>query len=507
MDLKLDLSLNNKEELRTDSAIQKGNPDRVLKKSNPRIGFPKGKIRIFGHFVHSIFILLALVEASVFLGIGYMVAAQLGIATSGANPFVQIWHNILLISLIFTLSMSVMNLYYSRQRERFAGILVRLVVAYLVSIAAILLIHKAFPILFLGHEEELKWVVVLAFFAIAILRAVFYQFIDGKALKRRVLVLGADEKANTIAELRRKSDCRGFEVAGFLPVAGNGIPQVLENRLLTVQSSICDYAKENNLDEIVVALDDRRQQLPMDDLLDCRMSGIEVTEVLDFFEREAGNIRVDLVSPNWFIHSDGFRLHYFRTLSKRLFDIIASSIILVVTLPICVITALAIWLENGCGGPIFYSQERVGEGGTTFNVLKFRSMVTDAEKDGKAQWAVKNDARITRVGSVIRKYRIDEVPQVINVLFGDMSLVGPRPERPEFVKELSGLIPFYGERHRVKPGITGWAQTCYTYGSSHKDSVEKLQYDLYYVKNHTLLLDISVLMQTVEVVLFGRGAR
>jgi len=505
MDLELDL--NNKEELYTESAIHKRNPNRVLKKSNPRIGFPKGKVRIFGHFVHSIFILLALAEASIFLGVGYVVATQSGLISGGVSPFGLIWHNILLIALIFTLSMSVMNLYYSRQRERFAGILARLIVAYLVSIGTILLIQKIFPALFLGHEAELTWIVVLAFFAIALLRAVFYHFVDGNFLKRRMLVLGVNEKANTIIELRRKSDCRGFAVAGFLPVAGNGVTQIPEERLVRVQSSICEYAMENNLDEVVVALDDRRQQLPMEDLLDCRMNGIEVTEVLDFFEREAGKIRVDLVSPNWFIHADGFRLHYFRTLSKRLFDILASAILLVVTFPICVITALAIWLENGCRGPIFYSQERVGEGGTTFNVLKFRSMVTDAEKDGEAQWAKKNDARITRVGNIIRKYRIDEVPQLINVLFGEMSLVGPRPERPVFVKELSELIPFYDERHRVKPGVTGWAQTCYTYGSSHQDSVEKLQYDLYYVKNHTLLLDISVLMQTVEVVLFGRGAR
>ncbi len=228
-------------------------------------------------------------------------------------------------------------------------------------------------------------------------------------------------------------------------------------------------------------------------------------ELSSFFERETGCVQLQSLNPSWLIFSDGFDRGLLRDTSKRLFDVVVSGILLVVALPIMALTALLIKLDSR--GPILYRQERIGQGGAAFDVLKFRSMRTDAEKDGKPQWAKQNDSRVTRVGRVIRLLRIDELPQIFNVLKGEMSFVGPRPERPFFVDQLSEMIPYFMYRHNVKPGITGWAQIRYSYGSSVEDAIEKLQYDLYYVKNHSFFLDLVVLFQTMQVILFHKGAR
>ena len=228
--------------------------------------------------------------------------------------------------------------------------------------------------------------------------------------------------------------------------------------------------------------------------------------IMGFYEREQGIISLENVHPSWLVFCDGFAQGDFRSLEKRFFDMLASLLLLSISWPIMLLTALAIFLESGLKGPILYRQIRVGENNQNFEVLKFRSMKTDAEKNG-AQWAQQNDNRITIVGRVIRKFRIDELPQIYNVFRGDMSFVGPRPERPEFVRGFNECIPYYRERHRVKPGITGWAQLCYPYGADENDTIQKLQYDLYYVKNYSLFLDLSIMMNTVEVILWGKGAR
>ena len=276
--------------------------------------------------------------------------------------------------------------------------------------------------------------------------------------------------------------------------------------------SIKAYCDREKVNEIVIAMDERRRNqdsgggIPLDDLLECRMSGIEICDVQAFIEREVCKVDVDLLHPSWMVFSDGFVHNVWRDITKRSFDVFTALSVLLVTLPVMAVTALIIWVEGRFRDPILYRQDRVGLNGETFSVMKFRSMRTDAEKDG-AVWAQQNDPRVTRVGAFLRKSRIDELPQLFNVLRGDMSFVGPRPERPVFVDELSENIPFYRERHRVKPGITGWAQLCYPYGASTEDAKEKLQYDLYYLKNHSILLDLVILLQTVEVVLVGDGAR
>jgi sugar transferase (PEP-CTERM system associated) len=264
-------------------------------------------------------------------------------------------------------------------------------------------------------------------------------------------------------------------------------------------------ALRHNIEEIVVAMEDRRQGFPTAALLDARLRGVRVTDLLTFLERESGRVNVALLHPSALIFSDGFRCDFLRLATKRAFDVTASLTMLVLSAPIALLTALLVYLEDR--GPVFYRQVRTGQNGRPFTILKFRSMRVDAEADGRAIWARANDPRVTRVGALIRKLRLDELPQLFNVLVGQMSFVGPRPERPAFVEQLAQTVPFYRQRHYVKPGITGWAQVRYSYGASSREAQDKLEYDLYYVKNHTLAFDLAVLLQTVEIVLFRIGAR
>ena len=321
----------------------------------------------------------------------------------------------------------------------------------------------------------------------------------------RILVVGAGPEAATVAESLCKHGPE-FRIVGFYPVSGAGTACVPAQRLLDGNKPLAEMARENRVDQIVVAVGDRRGGvLPLDQLLDCKVSGIKVVDFSTYFEQVFGQVRLDSLRASWLIFGEGFRQGFVRTLVKRAFDVLASAVLLLLATPVMVVTAILIALESGM--PIFYRQERVGQGGRVFHVIKFRSMRNDAERDGRPRWASSNDDRVTRVGKVIRKLRIDELPQLFNVLNGDMSLVGPRPERPFFVDQLSEKIPFYSTRHSIKPGVTGWAQVRYAYGASVEDSVQKLQYDLYYVKNHSLFLDFMIFLETVEVVLTGRGAQ
>ena len=257
-----------------------------------------------------------------------------------------------------------------------------------------------------------------------------------------------------------------------------------------------DYAQKEQINEIVVAMDERRLSFPVLDLLECRFAGIDIIDILTFLERETGRVSVDLVTPDWMIFSAGFRANPGRDFALRALDVALVVLTLPISLPLMAVVALAVLLEDG--RPILYRQVRAGLRGEAFKLLKFRSMIKDAESDGQARWASSADSRVTKVGRVIRKYRLDELPQLFNVLRGDMSLVGPRPERPEFIERLAQQIPYYAERHCVKPGITGWAQMSYPYGSSEEDAMAKLAFDLYYVKHRSVIFNIVVLLQTAE---------
>jgi len=328
---------------------------------------------------------------------------------------------------------------------------------------------------------------------------------SGSMLMHRVLIFGAGAEAESVGNVLRKSD-PDIQIVGFYPSPTDAEVCLPAQVVLSREMSLSDTAHALKVNEIIIAVRERRGGiLPLRELLDCKLSGVKVLDLASYFERALGQIRLDSLRVGWLIFGEGFRQGWLRTAVKRLFDIVAASILLVLALPVMAVTALLIVLEDGF--PVFYRQERVGLNGRLFKVIKFRSMRNDAESDGKPRWATANDDRVTRVGRIIRKLRIDELPQLYSVLAGDMSLVGPRPERPYFVDQLTRDIPFFAVRHSVKPGVTGWAQVSYHYGASVDDSVQKLQYDLYYVKNHTLFLDLVILFETVGVVLTGKGAQ
>jgi sugar transferase (PEP-CTERM system associated) len=398
-----------------------------------------------------------------------------------------------------------MGLFSRRARDRMAGVVLR--IALSVGVGAML---AGALLVFLPDYRigltSLAASVVVACILLMFTRTCAVAVTDQDVFKRRVLALGTGANAAHLLRLRRRNDQRGFKVVGFLPLQSEA-RTVPDERLLVTTMSLSKIASSQEIDEIVVAMDDRRRQFPLTELLECRLAGIEVTELSTFLERETGKIHLDILTPSWMIFGPGFRHDLLRRWSERGFDLVVSLALLMVTWPLMVLTVLAIKLEDGLDAPVLYRQERVGYAGRVFEVFKFRSMQVDAEKDGKARWAEADDPRVTGVGAFIRKTRIDELPQLLNVLKGRMSFVGPRPERPEFVAHLAKSIPYYHERHTVKPGITGWAQLCYPYGASEQDAIEKLQYDLYYVKHHRLFFDILILLQTAEVILFGKGAR
>ncbi len=337
------------------------------------------------------------------------------------------------------------------------------------------------------------------------LRLALFGLLNIEALKRRILVVGAGDNADWInRRLRRRSDRKSFTIVGYLPIGDQKVT-VGSDQLVPAGRDLRELARDLGVNEIVIAPDERRGSLPMDEILGCAQNGISVIDLPGFFEREAGLIKLEVVDPSSLIFSGGFDHSLVRRLNKRFFDLAAASALLLLAWPAMLLVALAVRLESP--GPVLYHQVRVGEGGRSFRLTKFRSMRTDAEKNGVAQWATTNDDRTTRVGRFIRQTRLDELPQLFNVLIGDMSFVGPRPERPQFVDQLNDAIRYYPVRHSVKPGLTGWAQLRYPYGASVEDAKEKLTFDLFYVKNQGLMFDMMILLQTVEVVLFRRGAR
>ncbi|MDE0950113.1 MAG: TIGR03013 family PEP-CTERM/XrtA system glycosyltransferase [Halioglobus sp.] len=467
-------------------------------------------VRVFNHHIHTSFYWLALIDAALFVlalyaGTYLYCYVSLDIA-SFQEHYPGIANRAFIYALTTVICLSTMGLFEPRMREGRSGILVRTLGGFF---AASAITVGAFSLLpdFELWSGILVYTLLLSFIAHLLSRMAFINVTDLDQFKSRVLVLGSGSVASTItSSMRRKTDRQGFNIVGYVRVA-NEEPRVSGERIINLRQPLDEYAKQTEIDQIIVALDNKRDQTPTDELFKCRLQGVKVLNLVNFFEREAGKILVDFATPGWMTLTENLRSNASTSLSKRCFDICASFILLMATWPLMLVTALAIYLEDGIKAPIFFSQERVGLNGKAFRVLKFRSMSVDAEKDGKARWATENDTRVTRVGSFIRRTRIDELPQIFNVLAGEMAFIGPRPERPEFVKQLVEQIPYYNSRHAVKPGITGWAQLCYPYGASEEDARQKLQFDLYYVKNQSLFLDFMVTLSTVEVVLFGKGAR
>lgn len=411
----------------------------------------------------------------------------------------------LLFMLCCSLALLTMSLYCQRLRDRMLGVALRVAIGLfaggqIARLLSLLILDHWIPGAVLAGTLAASWLLLMA------TRLVAQQVMDGELFKRRVLVLGSGRRAASVLQLRRRADRRGFKLVGFVTMPGDNLA-VPSAHLVEPPASLLEYARAHNIREIIVAMDDRRSNFPFRALLDCRTAGLAVSEIGSFLERETGKVYLDAVDTSWLIFGGGFRHSLMRRILDRTFDLVASSIMLLCISPLMLLVVLGIKIDDGFAAPVLYKQERVGQHGRVFSVLKFRSMRLDAEQDGQVRWAQHHDARVTRVGSLIRLTRLDELPQLFNVLKGTMSFVGPRPERPTFVAQLGEEIPYYGERHSVKPGITGWAQLCYPYGASKRDALEKLQYDLFYVKNRGLMFNMMILIQTVEVVLFGKGAR
>ncbi|MCZ6559831.1 MAG: TIGR03013 family PEP-CTERM/XrtA system glycosyltransferase [Gammaproteobacteria bacterium] len=458
-------------------------------------------IRIFSHYLHLPIVLLAVADWVVLFLALYLANALLPYF----DPDESHWRPALVFSTLSFIALLSLGVYRSSQRFLFTGSLLRAFAGILLGGAGSALVFYLAPSWSIDRIHLLLGG-ALALVGTALLRGIFYRVIDEDLFKRNVLVYGSGVRAASIAQLRRRSDQRGFHLHGYVRAEGDQEVAHAE-QILSINGSLIDYALANSIDEIIVAVDDRRQDFPIKDLLDCRLQGIEIVELVSFLEREAGKVALNVLNPSWLILSGGFRKSLWVKFAGRTLDLITSFLIILLTWPLMLLCIITILIEDGPGSTVIYRQRRVGLEGKLFDLLKFRSMREDAETDGGARWATVNDSRVTRVGSLIRRLRLDELPQVFNVLKGDMSFVGPRPERPEFVSRLNETIPYYRERHCVKPGITGWAQLCYPYGSSQKDALEKLQFDLYYVKNHNLTFDLMILLQTAEVIFLGKGAR
>ena len=383
---------------------------------------------------------------------------------------------------------------------RFAS--ARLVAAQALGILALSLLYfLAPPIAF--WRSSLLYATLISLIAMIVARAFLRTTFNGDGLKRRVLILGAGARAARVGRLATHEGSN-FIIVGY--VAMNDGPEEVTGAVNRADiPSLADHLVALGASEVVLALEERRNALPLEDLLRAKTTGVSIHEFASFIERETGRVDLRSLNPSWLIFSDGFSSgRRVSAVAKRLFDLTVSFILLVVTAPVVLLAALAVKLETR--GPAFYRQKRVGLFGETFELIKIRSMRVDAEVGGKAVWAKKDDPRVTRVGNFIRKTRIDELPQAWAVLKGEMSFVGPRPERPQFVHDFEARLPYYAERHVVKPGITGWAQINYPYGAGVQDAREKLEFDLYYAKNYTLFLDVLILMQTLRVILWPENA-
>ena len=465
---------------------------------------PASMIRLFKHYIPYAVLFLALVDFCLLIAAAETAwvirANQIGMHVDYiGNRFGQL--------MTFAASVQVAAMAVgvygpdALQSLRFA--IARLLVAVSLGVIFQSVMAFALPGMTLWRSNSL-YAMVLAFIYLAFSRAMLGSLIGGEAFKRRLLVLGAGKRAQRIKELEAKPGS-GFIVVGYIAMNENKrvVPEAINRDAIY---NLADFVVKMGASEVVLALEERRNAIPLDDLLRIKTTGVHVNEISSFLERETGRVDLDSVNPSWLIFSDGFSSgRRLSGIAKRLFDVIASLILLFATMPVVIVFAILVKLESR--GPAFYRQIRVGLFGQPYSVLKLRSMRSDAELDGKALWAEKDDPRITVIGKFIRKVRIDELPQTWNVLKGEMSFVGPRPERPEFVADLEQQLSYYAERHMVKPGITGWAQINYPYGASIEDSRHKLEYDLYYAKNYTPFLDILILLQTIRVVLWPEGAR
>ncbi|OQW80509.1 MAG: sugar transferase [Proteobacteria bacterium ST_bin14] len=461
-------------------------------------------IKLFKHYVPNAVLLLAILDLILlFLAgeLGWMF--RMGQLDRAVEPIITRLPQLMCFTLTLELAMIAVGVYGADALQSLRYATARLIVAVSLGVILQSAIFYLVPALDFWRSN-LLYGMGLAVVGLILLRILLGKTLGSQAFKRRIVVLGAGLRAQRLKAMAQTPGA-AFVVVGYVSMseANRVIPEAIARDAIY---NLADHVVLLNASEVVLALEERRNALPLKDLLRIKTTGVHVNEISTFLERETGRVDLDSVNPSWLIFSDGFSSG--RMLSgvfKRLFDIAASLILIVLTAPMVLATAIAIKLESN--GPILYRQRRVGLYNVGFDIVKLRSMRVDAEVNGKAVWAEKDDPRITRIGRIIRKLRIDELPQAWSVLKGEMSFVGPRPERPQFVDDLEQQLPYYAERHMVKPGITGWAQINYPYGASIEDSRQKLEYDLYYAKNYSPFLDLLILLQTIRVVLWPEGAR
>ncbi len=460
-------------------------------------------IRLFKHYIPHAVLLLGLFDlALLFAAEEFAWRLRAEQIDSAIGPVaVRIWPHLGFAGMMLT-AMIAVGVYGSDSLRSMRFATARILVAISLGIIAL-----SFVDFIIGGQNfwrsTLAYAMALAIGLLVLNRLIVGGILGAHAFRRRVLVLGAGNRAQRLRELGDRPES-GFVNVGYVGMSDNK-PVVEEAINRSAIHNLTRFVENLGVSEVVLALEERRNALPLSDLLRIKTAGVHVNDFSSFIERETGRVDLDTVNPSWLIFSDGFSSgRAVSSAAKRIFDVVVSAALLAITAPLIILFALIVKLDSK--GPAFFRQNRVGLYGQHFNVIKLRSMRLDAEADG-AQWAIQDDPRTTRVGRFIRKVRIDELPQTWSVLKGEMSFVGPRPERPEFVSDLEEKLPYYAERHMVKPGITGWAQVNYPYGASIEDSRHKLEYDLYYAKNYTPFLDLLIILQTIRVVLWHDGAR
>jgi sugar transferase (PEP-CTERM system associated) len=461
-------------------------------------------LRLFKHYVPHAVLLLGMLDFILLLGAaetGWVLRAQqIGMAVDGMGHRVAP-----LLSFAFSLqiAMIAVGVYGVEALQSLRFAVARLLVAISLGVIFLSVLYFLIPGMTLWRSNSL-YAMIFAFLFLLALRIFLGSMIGGEAFKRRLIVLGAGPRAERIRQLEQRRGS-GFLIVGYIGM--NDGPQVIAEAInRTAIYNLADFVTRLNASEVVLALEERRNALPLQDLIRIKTTGVHVNDLSTFLERETGRVDLDTVNPSWLIFSDGFSAgQRLSSIAKRLFDIAASAMLLLLTSPIIAVAAVLVKFDSK--GPAFYRQQRVGLYGQEFQIIKLRTMRQDAEVAGQAIWARIEDPRITSLGRWLRKLRIDELPQSWTVLKGEMSFVGPRPERRQFVDDLEQHLRYYAERHMVKPGITGWAQINYPYGASIEDARHKLEYDLYYAKNYTPFLDLLILLQTLRVILWPEGAR
>jgi sugar transferase (PEP-CTERM system associated) len=452
-------------------------------------------------------VLLLLAEACLLFG-GLIVAVYIRLGAADAEYELIEQHGFYKAALAAGFCLSAFYLYdlydFIIMHDR-RELVLRLIQALGLAWVALAISFYLFPHLMIGRGVSLI-ALPLALFVMVAWRLMIHWFLGHPEIGERILIVGSGPLAVELAREALDRPDAGFRIVGFADNDPALLGKSLINpRVVGLSSEMDKIVRRENIDRIVVAMGERRGQFPTDQLLQLSLSGnVSIEEGASFYERLTGRVHLDMMRPSWLIFSGRGRQARFNALTRVFLHRLVALIGAILSLPLAIITAILIKLDSR--GPVLYKQERVGRNGRTFMVMKFRSMRTDAEKDGPV-WARSQDDRVTRLGRLMRKTRLDEIPQFWNILKGEMNFVGPRPERPHFVKQLAEEIPYYEQRHLIEPGLTGWAQIKYPYGSSIEDARQKLQYDLYYIKNQSLALDATILFETVKTILFGRGAR